>query len=254
MKNLFNLVISLLLPALVFAASSKNIVPIPYTDAKPTIDGQIQPSEWDAAQWADLNKDIIGGLPSQDDFSGRYKLMWDESALYLLAEIQDDVLFDQHADPLYFYWDDDCLEIFVDEDASGGDHQYNYNAFAYHVALDNQAVDIGTQLSNGEPEFLLFNDHIESRWQRQQSSPNKVFWEVAITLHDDTFSPNKDDSASRVKLQNGKNIGFMLAYCDNDRSKHREHFIGSHEIQPIDGDKNLGYKTADVFGRYKLVK
>jgi hypothetical protein len=49
-----------------------------------------------------------------------------------------------HRDPLVQYWDDDCLEIFLDEDFSGGDHQYNHNAFAYHVSLDNQAIDIGT--------------------------------------------------------------------------------------------------------------
>ena len=34
--------------------------------------------------------------------------------LYLLVEITDDVLFDQHANPLHLYWDDDCIEIFID--------------------------------------------------------------------------------------------------------------------------------------------
>jgi hypothetical protein len=45
----------------------------------------------------------------------------------------------------------------------------------------------------------------------------------------------------------------MLAYCDNDGSLERETFIGSTEISPINGDKNLGYITADVFGQLTLV-
>ena len=70
--------------------------------------------------------------------------MWTAKRIYILGEIVDDILFDSHRDPLVQYWDDDCLEIFIDEDHSGGDHQYNHNAFAYHMSLDNQAIDIGT--------------------------------------------------------------------------------------------------------------
>ncbi len=57
-----------------------------------------------------------------------------------------------------------------------------------------------------------------------------------------------------VKLFEGKKLGFMLAYCDNDGSKEREHFIGSTDIRAVKGDKNLGYKTADVFQRLQLVQ
>ena len=45
----------------------------------------------------------------------------------------------------------------------------------------------------------------------------------------------------------------MLAYCDNDGSLEREAFVGSTEITPINGDKNLGYITADVFEKLTLV-
>lgn len=50
-----------------------------------------------------------------------------------------------------------------------------------------------------------------------------------------------------VTLFEGRNLGFMLAYCDNDGSKEREHFIGSTDIKAVNGNKNLGYITADVF-------
>jgi len=47
-------------------------------------------------------------------------------------------------------------------------------------------------------------------------------------------------------------MSFMLAYCDNDGSDEREHFIGSHDIEPVNGDKNLCYIDASVFGSIRL--
>jgi len=220
----------------------------------PTIDGIANDDSWRGNDWYPLDKPIIGPLPEPSDFSGRYKLRWDSEHLYLLAEIQDDVLFDSHPDPLKQYWDDDCLEIFIDEDASGGNHQFNYNAFAYHIALDNQAVDIGEKKPNGMAEFLLFNEHIRSQWRRNDKAPHKIIWEVAIKLFNDKFQPGEKNDLSQVKLHRGKIIGFMLAYCDNDGSLQRENFIGSHDITPVNGDKNLGYIDASVFGKIKLVE
>ena len=221
-----------------------------FTSERVSVDGNASESAWQRAEWRSLDKHILGEYPDPQDFAGRYKLLWDAEHLYLLAEITDDVLFDQHADPLLRYWDDDCLEIFIDEDASGGNHQFSYNAFAYHIALDNQTVDIGGQLEDGSPEFLLLNEHVESRWRRQPDRPHTIVWEVAIKIFDDTFEPNA--GSAPLTLAAGKTMGFMLAYCDNDGSDEREHFVGSHEIVPVNGDKNLGYIDADVFGAITL--
>ena len=249
MKKRSLIVLSLLL----LAACSRSLAEadvVRFASEPISIDGKALEHTWGDAEWRNLDKHILGEFPDQEDFSGRYKLLWDEQHLYLLAEIGDDVLFDRYADPLFRYWDDDCLEIFIDEDASGGIHQFNHNAFAYHVALDNQAVDIGGQLEDGSPEFILLNDHVASRWQRQADKPHKVLWEVAIRIFDDSFEPGKGNQP--VALTAGKTMGFMLAYCDNDGSEAREHFVGSHEIEPVNGDKNLGYIDASVFGSIRL--
>ncbi|GMG87956.1 sugar-binding protein [Biformimicrobium ophioploci] len=206
---------------------------------------------WAAAPWYGLDHHILGEVPIPQDFSGRYKLLWGQDRLYLLAEIVDDVLYDSHPDPLSFYWDDDCLEVFVDEDASGGLHQYDFNAFAYHIALDNQAVDIGGQRPDGSPEFILLNDHVNSAWQRSESDPRTIVWEVALKIFGDNYQ-HGDPGAQPVPLKAGKKMGFMLAYCDNDGSDEREHFMGSHAIQAVDGDKNRGYIDASVFGKIIL--
>ncbi len=227
----------------------------------PVIDGLVNDKAWSKAEWHNLDQHILGEVPKADDFEGRYKLLWNKRELFLLAEITDDVLNDTHADPLDSYWDDDCLEIFIDEDRSGGNHQFNYNAFAYHIALDNQAVDIGPFKSeddekNGKANFLTLNDHVRSVWKRDADKPNKLIWEVALKLYPDTFKESYkrgERKAKPVRLKAGKKIGFMLAYCDADADKGREHFMGSHAIMPVNGDKNLGYITADVFGEIILV-
>lgn len=247
---------SILMPSVlaVYLLSSSAVMALEANKTKDTliIDGIANETSWNKAPWYPLDKHILGVIPTAEDFSGRFKFLWDEKKLYILAEITDDVLFDQHADPLHFYWDDDCLEIFVDEDNSGGDHQFNFNAFAYHLALDNQAVDIGPNRADGSTQFITLNDHVQSRWQRNSNAPNNVIWEVALSIYDDTFTLNGNNKP--VILTKGKTLGFMLAYCDNDASKHRESFIGSTAIKPVNGDKNLGYKTADVFDSLRLIE
>lgn len=218
-----------------------------------SINGIADEASWGLAKWQPINQLILGSNLKKDDFSGRFKILWDEKQLYILAEITDDILFDQYANPLHRYWDDDCLEIFIDEDASGGNHQFNFNAFAYHVALDNQVVDIGEKNVDGSDNFVLLNDHISSVWRREQGKPHNVIWEVAIRVFDGNFSTQQQNPLP-VKLSIGKTLGFMLAYCDNDGSSEREHFIGSTNIKAINGTKNLGYITADVFDKIILIR
>ena len=221
-----------------------------FTERTPVIDGIANDAAWKEGDWHEMTALMWGTRPESSDFSGRYKLRWNKDALYLLAEIRDDHLSDTYANPLERYWDDDCLEIFVDADASGGDHLNNYNAFAYHLALDNQVVDIGPN-KTGEAVAQLYNDHVENKWQRDKQAPYNIYWEAAVRVFDDSYQHGKDNSS--VALKEGMTLGFMLAYCDADGGD-REHFLGSHEITPVNGDKNLGYKDATVFGKIVLAK
>jgi len=212
-----------------------------YVALAPKIDGFANDSAWQSnTTWYAMDKHILGELPSGQDFSASYTLRWDRQHLYVLVKLQDDVLFDAHPDPRQNYWDDDCLEVFIDEDGSGGEHLYNFNAFAYHVALDNQVVDIGPK-----GQALVLNGHIDSAWKRQSTPPFDIIWELAIKVFPDSYSSQKQ--IQPVTLEAGKQLGFMLAYCDNDGSSEREHFLGSHTIKGRNGDKNLGYKDASVF-------
>ncbi len=204
------------------------------------IDGLVNEASWETVNWNPINQRWLGKEYSADDFSGRYKLLWDENFLYVLAEITDDKLIDTHPDGLVKYWDDDCLEIFIDSDNSKGIHQYTHNAFAYHIALDDKVTDIGTD------SIPRYYDHIISK---RITKGNLSVWEAAIELYDDSYLDDQENTP--LKLSANKKIGFAIAYCDNDASGERENFIGSTVVEGE--DKNRGWIDAGVFEEIVLV-
>ena len=212
-----------------------------FAEARPVIDGIADDPAWQAAEWHAIDHTWLGPEYGSDDFHGRYRVVWTAERLYILAEIVDDILFDSHRDPLVQYWDDDCLEIFIDEDYSGGDHQYNHNAFAYHLSLDNQAIDIGTDRNPHR-----YTSHVESRWQQYD---DRLVWEISIDIYSDEYIDGSELN-SPVRLTAGKVMGLMLAYCDNDGSELRENFIGSETVPH--GKKDRGWIDAGLFGRLVL--
>jgi hypothetical protein len=252
--NLLLLGVCLLLRTVLFSSAlfctlvsaQVNATEVKHTATPIKIDGMAE-QIWDNAIWYPMPYLMADSRPKPEDFSGRYKLLWDNQYLYLQAEITDDILFDKTADPKVKYWEDDCLEVFIDSDASGGNHQYNHTAFAYHIALDNQAVDIGD-----DQKAHLYNDHVTSRWQRDKIQHKKIIWEVAIKLFPENYSDGQP--LLPITLKPEQIIGFMLAYCDNDGSAAREHFMGSQKIDPVNGDTNLGWIDANVFGKLSLSK
>ncbi|MGC8804091.1 MAG: sugar-binding protein, partial [Bacteroidales bacterium] len=117
-----------------------------YTPAPVVIDGVDNDSCWSLAQWHNIDKVWIpyNATVDENDFKGAYKVAWDSNYLYLLVKIVDDSLADYFSNPLSNWWNDDCVEIFLDEDRSKGYHECSYNAFAYHVSIFYDAIDMST--------------------------------------------------------------------------------------------------------------
>jgi hypothetical protein len=213
--------------------------------AKPLeIDGKGTEKDWEKAEWKDVKHAWLGPNPTSEDFTGRYKMLWDKNYAYYLVEIQDDSLSDQHQSPFDLWWEDDCLELFIDEDNSDGNHQYNHNAFAYHITLHLDVVDMAP-----DKNPVLLNDHMIVKWTK--TSKTSYVWEVAMRVYNDKFEHTSKDNKP-VKLSKGKKMGFAVSYNDNDGDFKRENFIGSI---PIEGeDKNRGWIDAGVFGTVELVE
>lgn len=207
------------------------------------VDGCSKDAVWNAQDWYSLNYRWMGAEPDSADYYGRFKLAWDADYLYLLVEVTDDSLSPTLANGLANYWKGDYVEVFLDEDQSGGNHQYNHQAFAYHVSTEGHAIDQSTQ-----QEPIFFDEHVEVMRTREG---NRYLWELAIKIYDDQFDEDSTDNVPET-LTTGKTIGFSLAYGDNDGNNSRENFMGSRETHGANND--AGYINSDVFGSVVLVE
>ncbi len=108
------------LPQLVSATHPKGYVCY-RTDTPITIDGK--PDEaWNVAPWTDYFVDIEGEKKHAPRHKTRAKMLWDDDALYILAELEDPHVWatlTQH-DTVIFH--DNDFEVFIDPD--GDNHEY----------------------------------------------------------------------------------------------------------------------------------
>lgn len=244
MKIFTSILFLLFFSSITFGQTQNDTLFCYHTKTPPTIDGQATEECWENAEWNAIDQVWIpwGTTMKDGDFEGRFKVAWDEDLLYVLVEVVDDSLSDDYSNPLEKWWEDDCLEIFIDENRSMGDHTRNNNAFAYHVSLFYDAVDLTT---NGQANFKM-NLEVEM----DTIGDNKYLWEFAIKNYDARFTFSQAER-SRVKLHHDKHMGFAIAYCDNDETMGRENFIGSMVM--TEAQHNDMYKNADHFGLMFLV-
>lgn len=209
-----------------------------------TVDGIGDEAVWDLATWYPMEyvwlpyNDVVDSL----DFSARFKVAWDSARLYLLVEVVDDSLYDGHPSPLDNYWNDDCVEVFLDEDKSGGPHNdanNQFNAFAMHVSTLFDVVD------NGTSGTALFNNLITAAIHKMDTL---YTWELEIKVYPSTY--NQASPGDPLKLTPNKVMGFSLAYCDDDGSNVRENFFASTYV--TQANSNNSWLNASIFGSLTL--
>jgi hypothetical protein len=87
-----------------------------------TIDGDLKDAAWGAAPWTDLFVDIEGDKKPKPRFRTRVKMLWDDDALYIAAELEEPHVWAtlKEHDSVIFY--DNDFEVFLDPD--GDNHLY----------------------------------------------------------------------------------------------------------------------------------
>jgi hypothetical protein len=251
------------------------------TNETMNFDGIAAETIWENSRWYYIDQVWIpyrAVLPAED-FSGRYKVAWsaDSNLLYFFAETYDDVFVDGYvynSDPSLGgnYPAYDILEIFIDENKSGGKHVFDdgadwgtnaENAFSYHYSI-SQPEDGGTTssvvacdiagISWASYTIANYADHLENFIVRRDG--NTLSWEFSLKVYNDTYDDANPEN-SRVTLTTGKQIGLSLAYCDNDNPneepKTRDNFIGS-DVGPDQqlSEWNEHWMNASVYGNLKL--
>jgi hypothetical protein len=239
----------------------------PEIETTPLIDGIGNDQCWQDIPWQGIDHvwipDTLWGNITSEDYSGHYKMAWSSASnlLYFLVEVTDDNFVDGFvpgvtADVYNF----DIIEVFIDENASGGEHRYDgpstnaENAFAYHIYADypeegetNSDLYVG-DMATTPPNYASHFPEFSLR-----RTGNFAVWEFSLKVYNDTYSPTNVENA-RVTLQVDKVMGLSVAYCENDNPnenpKVRDNMFGS-VWEPSPG--NLHWINADNFGNIKLV-
>ncbi len=235
----------------------------------PVIDGASNDDCWKTADWYNIGQTWIpyGDEISENDFKGRFKVMWSasENLMYYLVEIHDDTFVDGYVWPDGAYPDFDIVEVFIDEDHSGGPHVFDTstenaeNAFSYHIAADAPAdgevtndfvvCDIaGTDWGNkiipnyagNFPEFAM------------KRNGDRYMYEFSMKVYNDSYVDSNPE-ASRVTLAKDKIMGMSVAYCDNDTpGTARDNFFGS--VWVTAEKYNSHWENADDYGVLRLAE
>jgi hypothetical protein len=229
----------------------------------PVIDGNGNDSAWTNARWHPIGYEWMYNPPysrvkNTEDFSGRFKVVWTADRLYILAEIIDDIISATRLNTPYVNPEnDDCLEIFIDENASGGARASDggNNFFAYHLSFGgvnvadyvggpDSGTDITTRIQNG---MILRNSHFNYAIGKNDET-HTYTWEIEMKVYDSSYPLRRTPDLPPVTLTEGKRIGFAIAYCDADAKNTREHFIGSMFVKgSSDTARNVSYLNSSQY-------
>lgn len=276
------LIVLLVLGSNLFAAATTQDDTVKVNDliTLPQIDGKGDDACWQDIAWQSVNQVWIpyGGSVSADDYSGRYKVAWSstENLLYFLFEVVDDVAVGgykrggQTADNYHY----DLVEVFIDEDKSGGLHVFDgtgstaaqwgsnaENAFSYHIYADfPEEGEVTTTCDVGDTDGTSWNDAFSPQYAPHfpefalRKTGNTYTREFSLKVYNDTYD-DANPEASRVTLETGKIIGLSVAVCDNDgldeNPKTRDNFFGS--VWVTAAAYNDHWMNADDYGTLELV-
>jgi len=250
-----------------------------FVETPPVIDGDGSDAAWDNAEWRDIKYawmyqsprslptgattvDSKGTIPKTADFSGRFKVVWTADRLYILAEIIDDIKYCPVTNPSQSPEKNDCLELFIDENASGGARTSDggNNFFTYHMNFD------GINVVDYTGQNILRNSHLN--YKINENAAPLYIWEIEMKVYNSSYplnsTPAVDPANTLVELTEGKKMGFAVAYCDNDKDAHsnnstqigdRDHFIGSMFVKgSTDNERNTSYLNSDQYAKLYLKK
>lgn len=215
-----------------------------YAHKKPSIDGKIDPGEWNtnAAMYADSIEQAIpiagrtwswGGI---EDCSGRSVVQWDEEYIYIMAEVTDNVFKNNYkADSL---WMGDSMQFGV-----------SYNDTGYTALGEGYTTfhEIGLALCSDGP--------VAYRFMAQDGSEYKAGvvgdCDVAVvrngskTIYEFKMPWNKLLNPGQ-QIKEGSNMRYSFLFNDNDGNER----VGYMEC----GSGIGGAKNASQFMNLQLVK
>ncbi|HEY3370176.1 MAG TPA: carbohydrate-binding family 9-like protein [Prolixibacteraceae bacterium] len=100
------------------------------------IDGKADEPDWGKAEWTADFADIEGANKPKPLFRTRMKMLWDESSLYLLAELEEPNIWAYYETHDQVVYHENDIEVFIDPD--GDTHNY----YEYELNARNTLFDL----------------------------------------------------------------------------------------------------------------
>lgn len=193
-----------------------------YVKSPPVIDGDINDAVWQQAAWTDDFRDIEGDLKPNPPLRTRAKMLWDDSCLYIAAEINDPNVWATltHHDDIVFH--DNDFEVFIDPNNTT--HQYfelEFNALntVFDLFLNKPYRNGGSAMINWNAEGLRSSVKVQGTLNDPSEKDKGWTVEIAIPFRAISIGNNKQLPAdgsfwrinfSRVewdtKVENGKYV------------------------------------------------
>jgi hypothetical protein len=215
------------------------IIEVPKASTAVTIDGEIDEA-WDIAptftidKWGENNP-----VPDESDFSANFKLLWDDSYLYFLGTITDDILMDQTAcsDASLVDWEVDNFELYW---SPGNSYLPDMSEMIQvRLAYANAGSDDPTAATkNGWSEDGFTISDFVSAIKANTDDGYRI--EASFDLAASAAAAGKD------KIGEGDTVGFNTIACDNDGEATRENIGGIIE--------DFTWNEADTMLRLVLVE
>jgi hypothetical protein len=95
---------------------------VPFASVAPTLDGRLDDGAWASAEWSADFRDIQGPTLPDPRFRTRMKMLWDDTYLYIAAEMEEPELWATYdvRDMIVFHEHD--FEIFIDPDGDSREY------------------------------------------------------------------------------------------------------------------------------------
>ena len=156
----------------------------------PAIDGSADDTAWRGAAWSEPFVDIRGAGFAAPLFATRFRALWDERALYLLAELAEPRLFATLSahDSVIFH--DPDFELFLDPDGDGRDYfeiEINALGTTWDLSLDRPYHEGGRANDAWEADGLSVAIGLDGTLNEPRDID--VGWTVELALPWRAFSP-----------------------------------------------------------------
>ena len=203
------------------------------TDAAPAIDGVANDPVWENATAYSLDS-VAKGEPSNS--SATWKALWDEEYVYILVEVEDDIL--SYSDDIK-EWNRDAVEVFFDinntdgtfgetyrYDLDPGDWQFRYNLVDKSISVGRGEEGVATDSKDGDHTETGTNYTVELKFKWSELGASVPDWTT----------------------EKGAELGLEIAVMDNDGTTDDD-FAGGLSWN---ADANEAHKNPLYFGTVTL--